>query len=109
MNSEKEQLAQQMAAAQAKAEDVSKTVWEREIAVQKRMDQLEKLVQDYNTLFYKLSSMDPSLATGDVKFELEVNVHAAKAEMATNVDLRGKIRVRGKNGCFAGSGGYVIV
>jgi kinetochore protein NDC80 len=40
MNAEKEQLAQQMGAAQSKAEDISKLVWDREIAVQKRMDQV---------------------------------------------------------------------
>lgn len=93
MNAEKDQLAQQISAVQIKAEEVSKLVWDREIGVQKRMDQLEKLVQDYNTLYYRLSSMDPALTTSDIKFELEVNVHAAKAELATNVDLRGKIKV----------------
>ncbi len=95
MNTDKEALLRQIETVQAKSESVAKVVWENEITLQKRMDHLEKLVQDYNQMAFRLNLLDPSSPNAEgVRFELELNIHAARVEDAINLDLRGRIRVR---------------
>jgi len=95
MNTDKEAMLRQIETVQAKSESVAKVVWEHEITMQKRTDHLEKLVQEYNQIAFRVGLLDPSSPNAEgVRFELELNVHAVRPEEAINLDLRKRVRVR---------------
>ncbi|KAJ3284177.1 kinetochore-associated Ndc80 complex subunit ndc80 [Rhizoclosmatium sp. JEL0117] len=74
MTSEREQLVRALETLAKKADETNKVFWEKEMAVQKKMDQLEKLVQTFNTLSYDLGFLSStSKDTQGVNFELELN------------------------------------
>ncbi|KAJ3073609.1 kinetochore-associated Ndc80 complex subunit ndc80 [Podochytrium sp. JEL0797] len=93
MMSERDQLVRGLETLAKKAEETNKVFWEKEMAVQKKMDQLEKLVQSFNTLSYDLGflSSESKDAQG-VNFELELNFASHKVEDFVSVDLQNKIK-----------------
>ncbi|KAI8827943.1 HEC/Ndc80p family-domain-containing protein [Chytriomyces cf. hyalinus JEL632] len=100
MTSEREQLVRTLEALAAKSEETNKTFWEKEMAVQKQMDALEKCVQKFNTLAYDVGflsrggagSREEDQDTKGVNFELELNFSGKKAEDMVSVDLQAKIK-----------------
>ncbi|KAJ3112639.1 kinetochore-associated Ndc80 complex subunit ndc80 [Physocladia obscura] len=93
MTSEREQLVRTLETLAKKADETNKTFWEKEIVVQKKMDQIEKHVQAFNTLAYDLGFLiSDSKDTEGVNFELDVSFTAIKAEDMVSADLQGKIK-----------------
>ncbi|RKP08982.1 HEC/Ndc80p family-domain-containing protein [Thamnocephalis sphaerospora] len=93
MNAEQEQLAKAIGAANEKDEAISKTVWQREIDFQRKVDELEKAVQDYHSLAYQLALIPATAANANGKhLEVELNVHAPRVEQIASVDLRQSVK-----------------
>lgn len=93
MTSEREQLSKSLDAVNAKIEAVSNTAWEREIAVQKKLDAVERILQDYHSLGYRLGLIPRTAPNAKgINFELEINPGAPRPENMLSVDLRGVIR-----------------
>ncbi|KAI9143730.1 HEC/Ndc80p family-domain-containing protein [Paraphysoderma sedebokerense] len=94
MTSEREQLTKALETLQQKIDEISKQMWDKEINVQKKLDQIEKLVQDYNTTAYKLGLLpaETSIYADGVKVELEFNLHANRPDQMVSVDLRNVVK-----------------
>ncbi|KAJ3391310.1 kinetochore-associated Ndc80 complex subunit ndc80 [Entophlyctis sp. JEL0112] len=93
MTSEREQLVRTLEGLAKKTEDTNKLFWEKEMAVQKKMDQLEKLVHSFNTMAYDLGFLTPGSEDAEgVNFELEVFFTASKLDEMVSVDLHNKIK-----------------
>ncbi|KAL2915097.1 kinetochore-associated Ndc80 complex subunit ndc80 [Polyrhizophydium stewartii] len=93
MNAERDQLALSLQVVSNKLDAANKIVWEKEIALQKKMDQLEKVVQEYNSLAFKLGFIGSrSKDFAHVSQELEIYVQADSLERMTSVDLRGAVK-----------------
>ncbi|KAI9353822.1 HEC/Ndc80p family-domain-containing protein [Obelidium mucronatum] len=93
MTSEREQLVRSLEALAKKADETNKVFWEKEMAVQKKMDQLEKLVQSFNTLSYDLGFLSPESKDSEgINFELELYFNSSKADEVVSVDLQNTIK-----------------
>ncbi|KAJ3078995.1 kinetochore-associated Ndc80 complex subunit ndc80, partial [Quaeritorhiza haematococci] len=99
MTAEREQLAKQIEAVNAKTEEGNKICWEKEIALQRKMDQLEKLIQEFNSRAYNLGLLaTAAIAHADsdseqLRFdELELRVHAARPQQMTSLDLKNQVK-----------------
>ncbi|KAJ1344542.1 hypothetical protein BSLG_000066 [Batrachochytrium salamandrivorans] len=94
MNAERDQLAFSLQTVSTKLESANKAVWEKEIALQKRMDQLEKVVQDYNSHAFKLGLVGShSAELAHVSKELELHIQADTQSRMVSVDLKGVVKV----------------
>jgi kinetochore protein NDC80 len=119
MTAEREQLARTLEAIAAKTDEVNKQVWEKEIALQKKMDQvciqmrrktieslakhfffvtlsiqLEKHIKDHNGSAYRLGLLSNNSPDAEgVNFELELNVHATSASDMISEDWQVKAKV----------------
>ncbi|KAH6564739.1 hypothetical protein BASA50_004094 [Batrachochytrium salamandrivorans] len=93
MNAERDQLAFSLQTVSTKLESANKAVWEKEIALQKRMDQLEKVVQDYNSHAFKLGLVGShSAELAHVSKELELHIQADTQSRMVSVDLKGVVK-----------------
>jgi kinetochore protein NDC80 len=87
----------------AKVDEARKLAWDKELTAQKKVESIEKLIQSYNTLGYRIGIIPASAphAMG-VVFELDFNVQAAvgdregqgqvRPDQLINRDLRHEIR-----------------
>lgn len=93
MNAEKEILCKTMETLNQAKEEASKIFWEREVQVQKRMDAVEKLIQEYNYSGEK-SGLIPVEAhnSQDIKFELTFNQHAIRSDLMIDLDIKQHIQ-----------------
>ncbi|KAJ3032537.1 kinetochore-associated Ndc80 complex subunit ndc80 [Rhizophlyctis rosea] len=102
MNGEREALGRSLEVLVSKVEVLSKSVWEGEIRGQKRMDALDKLVQEYNARAFKLGLFGGGGAGGggggdkvveeELGREVVLNVHAGSVGGMLNVDPKGVIK-----------------
>lgn len=95
MNAERDQLAKSLALMNQQLDTVNKNVWNDEIALQKKMDSLERTCDRVNTLLYKLEllgSTDPRYAS--VCKEIELFVQQSRPESMVSVNLRNKVKVK---------------
>ncbi|EGF78856.1 hypothetical protein BATDEDRAFT_90028 [Batrachochytrium dendrobatidis JAM81] len=93
MNAERDQLALSLQTVSTKLETANKIVWEKEIALQKRMDQLEKVVQDYNSQAFKLGLIGSRSADlAPLAKELELYIQADTQDHMVSVDLKGVVK-----------------
>ncbi|RKO85028.1 HEC/Ndc80p family-domain-containing protein [Blyttiomyces helicus] len=88
MNAENEQLAKTLADIATKLELGNQAVWKSEIELQKKMDQIEKLVQDYNACAYRLGLYRAETAEPVLAAELEINPAASRPQDITSIDMR---------------------
>ena len=89
MNSERDQLVKALSTTSQKMDTFNSDIWEKEIQIQKKMDLLEKLVQNYNSRAFKLEVLGSEIPEfGQVKHELELHIHAARPEKMVSVDLK---------------------
>ena len=93
MNAEKEMLCKTMETLNQAKEEASKIFWEREVQVQKRMDAVEKLIQEYNYSGEK-SGLIPVEAHNSqgIKFELTFNQHAIRSDQMIDLDIKEHIQ-----------------
>lgn len=94
MNAERDQLAKSLAGMSKQLDIVTKDIWNEEIALQKKMDTLERSCDKFNTLLYKLDllgSKDPKYNC--VKQEIELFVQQSRPESMVSVSLRQKVKV----------------
>lgn len=94
MNAEKEMLCKTMETLNQAKEEASKIFWEREVQVQKRMDAVEKLIQEYNFSGEK-SGLIPIEAHNSqgIKFELNFNQHAIRTDQMIDLDIKEHIQL----------------
>ena len=93
MNTERDQLVKSLEMTSSKLDSLNAEIWEKEISIQKRMDQLEKLVQGYNTRAYKLGLLGSSLADlASVRNELELRIHSTRPDKMVSIDLKNKVK-----------------
>ncbi|TPX70338.1 hypothetical protein SpCBS45565_g01736 [Spizellomyces sp. 'palustris'] len=92
MTAEREQLNQTLGTVAVKMDEANKSLWDKEITMQKKMDHLEKLIQEYNTFAYKLGLLGPDSAAADLAVELELRVHASRPDQMVSLDLRNKAK-----------------
>jgi kinetochore protein NDC80 len=101
LNAERDQLAKSLALTSQNLDTVTKQVWTQEIALQKKMDILERCVDKVNALLYKievLGSKDPMLES--VSREIEIFVQQSRPDSMVSVNLRGQVKVRLMNNLF---------
>lgn len=97
LNAERDQLAKSLALTSQNLDTVTKQVWAQEIALQKKMDVLERCVDKVNALLYKLEvlgSTDPHLES--LSRDIEVFVQQSRPESMVSVNLRGQVKVFGQ-------------
>ncbi|KAJ3367615.1 kinetochore-associated Ndc80 complex subunit ndc80 [Kappamyces sp. JEL0680] len=93
MNAERDQLAKTLSLMTHQLDEVTKAVWNEEIALQKKMDALERSADKFNALLYKLDL----LGSTDVRFacvskELELYVQQSRPESMVSVSLKQKVK-----------------
>jgi len=103
MTAEREKLVQGLEQMSAKVDEARKLAWDKELTAQKKVESIEKLIQSYNTLGYRIGIIPASAphAMG-VVFELDFDVQAAvgdregqgqvRPDQLINRDLRHEIR-----------------
>jgi len=106
MTAEREKLVQGLEQMSAKLDEARKLAWDKELAAQKKVESIEKLIQSYNTLGYRIGIIPVSAPHANgVVFELDFNVQAAvgggkeghgvnqvRPDQLINRDLRHEIR-----------------
>lgn len=93
MNDEKEILCKTIETLNQAKEEASKIFWDREVQVQKKLDAVEKLVQEYNYSCEKagLIPIEAHSSQG-IKFELTFNQHALRPDQMLDLDLKEHIQ-----------------
>ncbi|KAI9102541.1 HEC/Ndc80p family-domain-containing protein [Phlyctochytrium arcticum] len=94
MTAERDQLHTNLKAVAIKMEDANKGLWEKEIEMQKKMDHLERLVQEYNSFAYKVGLLAADSPVPELAQELEPRVHATRPEDIVSLDLRNFVKPR---------------
>eukprot|EP00842_Homolaphlyctis_polyrhiza_P002313 jgi/Hompol1/3082/HPOL_001557-RA len=90
MNAERDQLRHTLDTVGKKLDEANKLVWDKEIASQKMMDQLDRVVYDYNTHARSLSIIGSKLPElQPIARELEIDTKATRMESMVSVDLKG--------------------
>lgn len=107
MTAEREKLVQGLEQMSAKLDDARKVAWEKELTAQKKVESIERLINSYNTLGYRIGIIPASAPHANgVVFELDFNVQAAvggdregmgmpsqvRPDQLINRDLRHEIR-----------------
>lgn len=94
LNAERDQLAKSLALTSQNLDTITKQVWAQEIALQKKMDVLERSVDKVNALLYKLEVLgntDPHMSC--LSRDIEVFVQQSRPESMVSVNLRGQVKV----------------
>lgn len=92
MNSDKDILLKNLESLTAAKEEASKVFWERELLVQKKLDAVEKLIQEYNHLGELLAVIPREAANAKgLALELLFNPHATRPDELVNLNIGGMI------------------
>jgi len=104
MTAEREKLVQGLEQMSAKVDEARKVAFDKELTAQKKVESIEKLIQSYNTLGYRIGIIPASAPHANgVVYELDFNVQAAvggeregggnvRPDQLINRDLRHEIR-----------------
>jgi kinetochore protein NDC80 len=99
MTAEREKLVQGLEQMSSKVDEARKLAWEKELHAQKKVESIEKLIQSYNTLGYRIGIIPASAPHANgIGFELDFNAQAAmgpgvvRPDQLINRDLRHEIR-----------------
>jgi kinetochore protein NDC80 len=94
MNAERDQLAKSVTIVCDQLDQVNKAVWNKEISIQKRMDTLERLVENFNTLLYQLDLLGNDIARYScMSEELELYIQESQPEKMVSINLRRESKV----------------
>ena len=78
MTAEREKLVQGLEQMSAKVDEARKLAWDKELTAQKKVESIERLIQSYNTLGYRIGIIPASAPHANgVVYELDFNVAAA--------------------------------
>ena len=78
MTAEREKLVQGLEQMSAKVDEARKLAWDKELTAQKKVESIERLITQYNTLGYRIGIIPSSAPNaGGMAFELDFNVQAA--------------------------------
>lgn len=92
MNADKEQLVKVLESLNQSREEANRVFWEREMLVQKKLDSVEKLVQEYNFAGEQLAVIPEEASNAKGRsLELSFNPHATRLDQLINVDIRSEI------------------
>lgn len=92
MNADKEQLVKTLESLATSKEEANKVFWERELLVQKKLDAVEKLVQEYNYCGEQLAIIPQEAVNAKgMSLELTFNPHSTRADQLVNIDIRTQI------------------
>jgi kinetochore protein NDC80 len=107
MTAEREKLVQGLEQMSSKVDEARKLAWDIELNAQKKIELIEKLIQSYNTLGYRIGIIPASAPHANgIVYELDFNVQAAvggdqehgvmssqvRPDQLINRDLRHEIR-----------------
>lgn len=87
MTAEQEQLKRGLELASQKMAEVSQSLWDKEIEIQKKMDLLEKYVHEYNSYIYMIGFAHNSSVPKPMSMDLELNANANSADTMVSVNL----------------------
>ena len=94
MNAEKEQLLKTLNAISSSKEEVSRLFWEREVLVQRKIDELEKLAQEFNMIAEKIGLIPSTAVYAHGKeFQLLINSNASSTNEITNFSIKDQLFV----------------
>lgn len=89
MNAEKEQLVKTLSTISSSKEEISRLFWEREVQVQRKIDELEKLAQEFNLAAEKIGMIPSTAANAQGReFQLLINSNASSASEITNFPIK---------------------
>ncbi|CAG8720562.1 2306_t:CDS:2, partial [Racocetra fulgida] len=95
MHKESEQITNNRNAIAAKAKELAKLQWEKGLDLEKRIADIEKLIQYYNTSLYRVGLLPSSAQYADGKdYELSLDVNADRIDKIISLDLRNYVRVQ---------------
>lgn len=92
MNADKDQLVRTLESLNTAKDESSKVFWDRELQVQKKLDVVEKLVQEYNYTCERIGLIpkDAVHANG-LEFDVTFNPHSVKLDALLSVDMKASI------------------
>lgn len=94
MNAEKEQLLKALSTISSSKEEVSRLFWEREVQVQRKIDELEKLAQEFNMIAEKIGLIPSTAVNAHGKeFQLLINSNASNTDELTNFLIKEQLFV----------------
>lgn len=89
MNAEKEQLLKTLNTISSSKEEISRLFWEREVQVQRKIDELEKLSQEFNLTAEKIGLIPSTAINAHGKeFQLLINSNASSINEITNFPIK---------------------
>lgn len=92
MNSDKDQLVRTLESLNQAKEEASKIFWDRELQTQKKLDIVEKLVQDYNYNCERIGLVpSDAINANGLNFEVSFNPHATRLDGLLSVDVKQSI------------------
>ncbi|CAG8628405.1 20029_t:CDS:10 [Cetraspora pellucida] len=95
MHKESEQITNNRNAIAAKAKELAKLQWEKGLDLEKRIADIEKLIQYYNTSLYRVGLLPSSAQYADGKdYELSLDVNADRIDKIISLDLRNYVRTK---------------
>ncbi|CAG8765199.1 12791_t:CDS:10, partial [Gigaspora rosea] len=95
MHKESEQITNNRNAIATKAKELSKLQWEKGLDLEKRIADIEKLIQYYNTSLYRVGLLPSSAQYADGKdYELSLDVNADRIDKIISLDLRNHVRTK---------------
>ena len=93
MTAEREKLVQGLEQMSAKLDEARKVAWDKELTTQKKVESIEKLIQTYNTVGYRIGIIPASAPHANgVVFELDFNVQAAVGEERGGAGVLNQVR-----------------
>ncbi|KAJ2003735.1 kinetochore-associated Ndc80 complex subunit ndc80 [Coemansia thaxteri] len=93
MNSERNQLVETLQGIQDRVRDAVKVVWDREMKLQRVLDDVESLAQDYASRTHKLGLVGSRKNEHiEVDIELAIDTRTDDRQKITSVDLRRDVR-----------------
>ncbi|KAK9760744.1 kinetochore-associated Ndc80 complex subunit ndc80, partial [Basidiobolus ranarum] len=93
MNTERDQLTKTLKSVNAKLDEVNQISWEKEIESLKKLDDVERAIQEFNSSSYRLGLIpSESPYANGTEFEIKLNQHATRIEEMVSVDIKNVIR-----------------
>ncbi|KAJ3105223.1 kinetochore-associated Ndc80 complex subunit ndc80 [Phlyctochytrium planicorne] len=92
MTAEREQLVRSLESLAAKTDEFQRAIWEKEISLQKKMDQLEKHVQEYNAFAYRLGLERSDISQHEMQYSIDFNAGSISPENDLNERLKSKVK-----------------
>ncbi|KAJ2751526.1 kinetochore-associated Ndc80 complex subunit ndc80 [Coemansia pectinata] len=93
MNSERNQLHETLRGVQERAKEADQVVWDREMKLQRVLDDVESLTQDYMSRAHKLGLVGSRKNEHvEIDIELTIDTHTDDRHKVTSVDLRRDVR-----------------